>query len=60
MFCTGLAVLFGKLISKKISPRIVNVIGGVLFIIFGIVALINFINCCDAPETDENVLAAYF
>lgn len=50
MICTGLAVIFGKLISKKISPRVVNIIGGVLFLAFGVIALIAFINCDDEVE----------
>lgn len=52
MFCTGLAVLSGKYLSEKISERVVNLIGGVLFVIFGVVALVNFLQCCD-PEEGE-------
>lgn len=38
--CTGGAVLFGNLIASKISSKAVNYIGGVLFMIFGIVTAI--------------------
>lgn len=38
--CTGGAVLFGNLIASKISSKAVNYIGGVLFMIFGIVTAV--------------------
>jgi len=38
--CTGLAVVGGKLLSTKISPRSVAYAGGALFLIFGIHAMI--------------------
>jgi len=34
--CTGMAVIGGKFLAKKISERTVNICGGVLFLIFGI------------------------
>lgn len=34
--CTGGAVLGGRLISSKISPKTVNIFGGILFLIFAI------------------------
>lgn len=34
--CTGLAVIGGKFLAKKISERTVNICGGVLFLLFGI------------------------
>jgi Ca2+/H+ antiporter, TMEM165/GDT1 family len=38
-FCTGLAVVGGKLLSTKISPKSIAYSGAILFIIFGIHAL---------------------
>lgn len=35
-FCTGLAVLGGKMLASKISERTVAIIGGVLFLVFGV------------------------
>ena len=35
-FCTGLAVVGGKLLSTKISPKSIAYAGATLFIIFGI------------------------
>ncbi|HBE59050.1 MAG TPA: hypothetical protein DEG17_09745 [Cyanobacteria bacterium UBA11149] len=37
--CTAIAVIGGKLIAGKISERVVTAIGGVLFLIFGAVAI---------------------
>ncbi|XP_046748269.1 transmembrane protein 165 [Diprion similis] len=41
-FCTGLAVLGGRMIAQKISVRTVTIIGGVVFLLFAITAL--FVN----------------
>lgn len=41
-FCTGIAVIGGKLIATRISVRTVTLIGGVVFIVFALSAL--FIN----------------
>ena len=38
-FCTGLAVIGGKMLAAKISERTVAIIGGVLFLIFGVTSL---------------------
>lgn len=38
-FCTGLAVLGGRMIAQKISVRTVTIIGGVVFLLFAITAL---------------------
>jgi putative Ca2+/H+ antiporter (TMEM165/GDT1 family) len=38
--CTGLAVLSGKLLSQRISMKTVNALGGVLFVIFAVVTLV--------------------
>ena len=46
--CTGLAIIAGALIAKKISVRAVTIIGGVVFIGFGIATLIF------GPESDED------
>lgn len=37
--CTGAAVLGGKSLAAVIEPRTVNIIGGVLFLLFGAIAL---------------------
>ncbi|KAJ8681850.1 hypothetical protein QAD02_017642 [Eretmocerus hayati] len=38
-FCTGLAVLGGRMIAQRISVRTVTIIGGLVFIIFALTAL---------------------
>ena len=38
-FCTGLAVVGGKYLAAKISPKSVGYIGGVTFLVFGVFAL---------------------
>lgn len=38
-FCTGLAVIGGKYLAAKISPKSVGYIGGVTFLVFGVFAL---------------------
>merc|ERR1711997_513624 len=38
-FCTGLAVLGGRLIAQRISVRTVTLIGGVVFLLFAVTAL---------------------
>jgi len=40
--CTGIAVVFGRLLAKRLSVRTVTLVGGVVFILFAISAL--FIN----------------
>ena len=37
--CTGGAVLFGNLIASRISHRTVNIVGGVLFLVFSVLTL---------------------
>ncbi|KAG7191097.1 hypothetical protein KM043_007131 [Ampulex compressa] len=39
VFCTGLAVLGGRMIAQKISVRTVTVIGGLVFLLFALTAL---------------------
>ena len=41
--CTGGAVYFGNMISQKVSHRTVNLVGGALFIFFGLVTLFELI-----------------
>ncbi|XP_032674242.1 transmembrane protein 165 [Odontomachus brunneus] len=41
-FCTGLAVLGGRIIAQKISVRTVTIIGGFVFLLFALTAL--FVN----------------
>lgn len=38
-FCTGLAVLGGRMIAQKISVRTVTIIGGLVFLLFAVTAL---------------------
>lgn len=38
-FCTGGAVLCGNLIAQRVSMKTVNVVGGVLFLLFGVITL---------------------
>jgi putative Ca2+/H+ antiporter (TMEM165/GDT1 family) len=38
--CTGGAVLSGNLIASRVSHRTVNIIGGILFIFFGLMTLV--------------------
>lgn len=37
--CTAIAVIGGRLIAGRISERLITAIGGVLFLIFGVVAI---------------------
>lgn len=39
--CTGLAIVCGSLIAKRISVRTVTFFGGILFLVFALVALVN-------------------
>jgi putative Ca2+/H+ antiporter (TMEM165/GDT1 family) len=39
-FCTGLAVIGGKMLAAKISERTVAIIGGLLFLVFGVTSLL--------------------
>lgn len=39
-FCTGLAVIGGRMLAANISERTVAIIGGVLFLFFGITSLL--------------------
>ncbi|XP_024867575.1 transmembrane protein 165 [Temnothorax curvispinosus] len=41
-FCTGLAVLGGRIIAQRISVRTVTIIGGLVFLLFAVTAL--FVN----------------
>lgn len=38
--CTGLAVLGGRIVAQKISPRTVTLAGGVVFILFAVTAFL--------------------
>ena len=38
--CTAIAVIGGRLIAGRISERLITAIGGVLFLIFGVVAIV--------------------
>lgn len=38
--CTGLAVIGGRMLAASISERMVAIIGGILFLVFAVVALI--------------------
>jgi len=37
--CTGIAVIFGRLLAQQISVRTVTLVGGVVFILFALSAL---------------------
>ncbi|EEB08925.1 hypothetical protein SJAG_04096 [Schizosaccharomyces japonicus yFS275] len=39
--CTGLAVVSGKLVASKVSPRVLMLFGGALFVLFGLVYMYN-------------------
>ncbi|CAK9821657.1 Transmembrane protein 165 [Anthophora retusa] len=38
-FCTGMAVLGGRMIAQKISVRTVTILGGIVFLLFAVTAL---------------------
>lgn len=37
-----LAILLGKFLSSKISPRLMNILSGIIFLLFGIVGMVKF------------------
>ena len=37
-----LAILLGKFLSSKVSPRLMNILSGVIFLLFGIVGMVRF------------------
>lgn len=37
-----LAILLGKFLSSKISPRLMNILSGVIFLLFGVVGMVRF------------------
>lgn len=39
--CTGMAVISGGMIAERVSSRTINFIGGCLFILFGVVTLVD-------------------
>mgnify|MGYP003508296722 FL=1 len=39
----SIAIIFGKLLSKKIPDNIISLCSGLLFLIFGFVGFVNFI-----------------
>lgn len=39
----SLAILFGKILSKKISEKTMEILSGVIFLLFGILGLINYL-----------------
>lgn len=41
--CDLIAIIFGKVISKKIPERIIQKISGILFFIFGFFGILNFL-----------------
>lgn len=54
--CTGAAVLGGKSLASVIEPRTVNIIGGVLFLLFGVIALYEGPGHTDEPLAPEVLL----
>lgn len=57
MLCTSLAVFVGKLLAKKISERVVNLVGGILFLVFALFSLLAFIDCC--PQEEESIIKTF-
>ena len=51
--CTAIAVIGGKLIAQKISPKTVTIIGGLVFLLFSFTALLH------NPNSDENTTYQY-
>lgn len=51
--CTGGAVLSGNLIASKISHRTVNIVGGLLFIFFGLFTLYQLVTHQHHLEQDD-------
>lgn len=43
ILCCSLAVFVGKILSKYISEKILNIFAAILFMAFGVVSLIEFI-----------------
>lgn len=41
----SLAILFGKFLKTKVSDRLMNTLSGMIFLLFGILGLINFFVC---------------
>ena len=37
----SLALFFGRFLGNKFNPKIINILSNILFIVFGIVGLIN-------------------
>ena len=38
-----IAILFGKFLSKKVSAKTMQTFSGILFLIFGVIGILNFI-----------------
>lgn len=39
----AIAILFGKFLSKKVSSNFMNVLSGIIFLLFGIVGILSFL-----------------
>lgn len=44
LLCTSIAVLGGKLLANKISEKTVNLAGGLVFLLFGILHTIDLLS----------------
>lgn len=55
--CTGGAVVGGKMIAQRVSMRTVNIVGGVLFLCFAIVTLIELLS--GSLHIQESTAAAH-
>jgi putative Ca2+/H+ antiporter (TMEM165/GDT1 family) len=38
--CTGLAIIAGRFIAQRVSPKNVTIVGGVVFLLFAISAFV--------------------
>ena len=43
ILCDLIAIIFGKALSKKIPDNIIQKFSGILFLIFGILGILNFV-----------------
>lgn len=38
----SIAILFGKFLSNRISPRMISILSGVIFLLFGVIGMVKF------------------
>lgn len=39
----AIAILFGKFLSKKVSSKFMNVLSGIIFLLFGVIGILGFL-----------------